>query len=95
MRRILSVVHSVLLENALQHEILEHLKTLSMPFVLAGLRPELNSGLVEAGVLEQIDEVVKEQVTAELPQLIPQYMQDEVARHRKQLEEVQKALHNS
>ncbi|KAI0820993.1 hypothetical protein BC629DRAFT_1587331 [Irpex lacteus] len=68
----------VLLENALQHEIIEHLR-----------------GLIEAGVMEQIDEIVKEQVATEMPRLIPRSLQDEVAHHRRQLEDVQRALHNS
>ncbi len=45
--------------------------------------------------MEQIDEIVKEQVAAEMPRLIPQSLQDEVAHHRRQLEDVQRALHNS
>ncbi|KIP08676.1 hypothetical protein PHLGIDRAFT_126872 [Phlebiopsis gigantea 11061_1 CR5-6] len=68
----------VLLENALQHEIVEHLRS-----------------LIEAGVLEQIDEIVKEKVAEELPRMMPKHLQDEVAYHRKQLAEVQRALHNS
>ncbi|KAI0343513.1 hypothetical protein BDW22DRAFT_1428102 [Trametopsis cervina] len=51
--------------------------------------------LIEAGVMEQIDDIVQEQVAAELPRLIPQSLQDEVANHQRQLEDVQKALHNS
>ena len=51
--------------------------------------------LVEAGVMEQIDDIVKEQVAAEIPRIIPQSLQDEVAHYRKQLEDVQRALHNS
>ena len=45
--------------------------------------------------MEEIDTIVEEQVAAELPRVIPQSLQDEVARHRKQLQEVQRALHNS
>lgn len=51
--------------------------------------------LVEAGVMEEIDEAVKEKVAEELPRMMPKYLQDEVANHRKQLAEVQRALHNS
>ncbi|GJE97303.1 hypothetical protein PsYK624_135190 [Phanerochaete sordida] len=68
----------VLLENALQREIVDHLRT-----------------LIEAGVLEQIDQAVKERVTAELPRVLPRSAQDEVKVYRKQLQEVQRALHNS
>lgn len=57
--------------------------------------PDGGNAIVEAGVLDTIDEVVKEQVKAELPRVIPKSLQDEVAVHRKQLQEVQRALHNS
>ncbi|EKM53586.1 uncharacterized protein PHACADRAFT_198009 [Phanerochaete carnosa HHB-10118-sp] len=67
-----------LLENALQHEIVDHLRT-----------------LIEAGVLDVIDEVVKERIAAELPRVLPRSMQNEIAGYRKQLQEVQRALHNS
>ena len=50
---------------------------------------------VEAGVLEEIDEAVKEKVAEEIPRLMPQHLQNEVASYRKQLQEVQRALHNS
>ena len=50
---------------------------------------------VEAGVLEQIDEAVKERVAAELPRALPRSQQNEVAFYRRQLQEVQRALHNS
>lgn len=46
-------------------------------------------------MLEQIDEAVKERVAAELPRVLPRSQQNEVAFHRMQLQEVQRALHNS
>lgn len=68
----------VLLENALQHEITEHLRA-----------------LIEAGVLEQIDQAVKTRVAAELPNVLPRSLQEEVMFYRKQLQDVQRELHNS
>ncbi|KAI0785869.1 hypothetical protein C8Q75DRAFT_722196 [Abortiporus biennis] len=50
---------------------------------------------VEAGVMEQIDEIVKEQVTEELPKFFPKELQEEVEHYRQELEQVQQALHNS
>ena len=45
--------------------------------------------------MEQIDDLVKQEVEVELGQLRPQPLQDEMAKHRAELEEAQKALHNS
>jgi hypothetical protein len=45
--------------------------------------------------MDQIDDIVHEQVAAELPRIMPQSLQNEVTHYRKQLEEVQRALHNS
>lgn len=85
----------MLLENVLQREIVERLRVISMS--CASISPHNTDGdaIVEAGVLDTIDEVVKEQVKAELPRVIPKSLQDEVSVHRKQLQEVQRALHNS
>ncbi|OBZ65948.1 hypothetical protein A0H81_14187 [Grifola frondosa] len=51
--------------------------------------------IIEKEISDQIDHLVEEQVNLLLPDYIPQELQDEVAGYRKQLEEVQKALHNS
>ncbi|KAH9949262.1 hypothetical protein B0H21DRAFT_145688 [Amylocystis lapponica] len=69
-----------LLQEVLQNDIIEHLRVLSK---------------FEGGVMEQIDQLVEEQVAELLPQYISQELQDEVAYHRQQLDEVQRALHNS
>ncbi|KAH8103533.1 hypothetical protein BXZ70DRAFT_736621 [Cristinia sonorae] len=68
----------ILLQRALQVEIIDHLRQ-----------------VIEAGVLEQIDEQVKEQVGRILPSYFPQDVLDEVEHYRQQLDEVQRALHNS
>ncbi|KAJ3483368.1 hypothetical protein NLI96_g6373 [Meripilus lineatus] len=67
-----------LLEQALQYEIIEHLRT-----------------IIEQGVLDQIDELVKEQVSEQLPTYFPQEIEEELALYRQQLDEVQRAFHNS
>ncbi|KAL4249142.1 hypothetical protein ABKN59_007301 [Abortiporus biennis] len=51
--------------------------------------------LVEAGIMEQIDEIVKEQVAEELPKFFPKELQEEVEHYRQELEQAQQALHNS
>ncbi|CAL1711972.1 unnamed protein product [Somion occarium] len=51
--------------------------------------------LIDAGIMEQIDELVKEQVAAQLPSYFPQELQDELDRHMFELDQVQRALHNS
>ncbi|KAK7691344.1 hypothetical protein QCA50_004739 [Cerrena zonata] len=68
----------VLLQKALEHDVIEHLRT-----------------LVEAGVLKQIDELVKEQVAAQLPSYFPNGLQEQLDRHMLELDEVNRALHNS
>ena len=50
---------------------------------------------VEAGVLNQIDELVKTEVESELSRLRPKSLQDEVKKHQRELEEVEKKLYNS
>ncbi|KAJ3555281.1 hypothetical protein NM688_g2662 [Phlebia brevispora] len=51
--------------------------------------------LIKTGVIEQIDDAVEKEVAVELARLRPQAMQSEVHKHRKELELVQKELHNS
>lgn len=46
-------------------------------------------------MLEEIDEIVRDQVALLLPTYISEQLQAELMDHRKQLDEVQKALHNS
>ncbi|KAI0800404.1 hypothetical protein C8Q74DRAFT_1314011 [Fomes fomentarius] len=53
------------------------------------------TALIEGGIISEIDALVEEQVALQLPEYIPQELQDELRDQRKQLEEVQKALHNS
>lgn len=50
---------------------------------------------MEAGVLKQIDELVKEQVAAQLPSYFPNGLQEQLDRHMLELDEVNRALHNS
>ncbi|KAI0740610.1 hypothetical protein C8Q76DRAFT_197888 [Earliella scabrosa] len=51
--------------------------------------------LIEAGIMEEIDALVEEQVALHLPEYVPQELQEELRAHRKELESVQKELHNS
>lgn len=51
--------------------------------------------VVEAGILKDIDEIVAQQVAQHLPQYMPKALQDELQHHRKQLDSLQKELHNS
>jgi hypothetical protein len=51
--------------------------------------------VVEKAVDEQIDEIVREQVTASLETHIPQRLQDELAEDKRKLDELQRRLHNS
>ncbi|KAI0753518.1 hypothetical protein C8Q80DRAFT_517450 [Daedaleopsis nitida] len=51
--------------------------------------------LVQAGVAEEVDALVAEQVNPLLPHYIPQELLDELREHKEQLEQVQKSLHNS
>lgn len=46
-------------------------------------------------MLEQIDQAVKTRVAAELPNVLPRSLQEEVMFYRKQLQDVQRELHNS
>jgi len=50
---------------------------------------------VEADIEIQIDELVREQVAKYLEKYIPKALQDELADRKRELEEVQRALHNS
>lgn len=50
---------------------------------------------VEAGVTEQIDALVKQEVEGEIAKLCPTGLSDEIRQHRNELEGVQKQLHNS
>jgi hypothetical protein len=50
---------------------------------------------VEEDIDTHIDELVKVQVAKDLDQYIPKTLQDELAERKLQLEEVQRALHNS
>ena len=50
---------------------------------------------VESGVLEQIDAQVKEHVARILPSYFPPELVEEVEGYKQQLDEVQRALHNS
>jgi hypothetical protein len=50
---------------------------------------------VEKEYAEHIDKLVEEQVAACLKTYIPQELQDEVAESKRQLAEIQRALHNS
>ena len=50
---------------------------------------------VEAGILDQIDQIVTEQVKAQLPSYFPEELQIELDRHMMELDEVQRALRNS
>ncbi len=46
--------------------------------------------------MEIIEALVEEEVARYLvPEYIPQHLQDELRQHRKQLEDVQRALHDS
>ena len=45
--------------------------------------------------MEEIDALVEEQVALHLPEYVPQELQEELRAHRKELESVQKELHNS
>ncbi|KAI1784505.1 hypothetical protein LXA43DRAFT_1042017 [Ganoderma leucocontextum] len=51
--------------------------------------------LIHDGILEEIDAIVQEQVALQLPAVIPQNLHDELRDHKKQLEEVQRALYDS
>jgi hypothetical protein len=50
---------------------------------------------VEADIERQIDEMLKQQVAENLERHIPKKLQDELAERKRELEEVQRALHNS
>ncbi|KAI1786619.1 hypothetical protein LXA43DRAFT_897644 [Ganoderma leucocontextum] len=51
--------------------------------------------LIQDGVLEEIDAIVQEEVARQRPAFIPQDLQDELREQKMQLEEVQRALHDS
>ncbi|TCD64386.1 hypothetical protein EIP91_004133 [Steccherinum ochraceum] len=51
--------------------------------------------VIEGGILEQIDREVKEHVAQILPSYFPQDLVEEVETYKQQLDEVQRALHNS
>lgn len=50
---------------------------------------------MEAEIETQIDEMLKEQVAENLERHIPKALQDELAERKQELEDVQRALHNS
>ena len=45
--------------------------------------------------MQDIDALVDQEVTRLLPEYIPQDLQNELREHRRQLDEVEKALYNS
>ncbi|KAI0079824.1 hypothetical protein K474DRAFT_1658640 [Panus rudis PR-1116 ss-1] len=51
--------------------------------------------MIDAGVLEQIDEIVKDQVAAHLPGFFPEEDQQELEACKRELAEAQRQLHNS
>ncbi|KAL1945228.1 hypothetical protein VTO73DRAFT_2079 [Trametes versicolor] len=51
--------------------------------------------IVEAGVLENIDDLVQEQVRAQLPLQLPEALQEEMRSHKEELARLEAELHNS
>ncbi|EIW53956.1 uncharacterized protein TRAVEDRAFT_51694 [Trametes versicolor FP-101664 SS1] len=51
--------------------------------------------IVEAGVLENIDDLVQEQVREQLPLQLPEALQEEMRSHKEELARLEAELHNS
>ncbi|KIJ31269.1 hypothetical protein M422DRAFT_234653 [Sphaerobolus stellatus SS14] len=86
-----------LLKEVLQNEIVEHLRIRGKSTGrLLPTRLILNFGFAVAEhINDQIDDQVREQVEYQLTYHIPATLQEEVADHKRQLEDVKRALHNS
>ena len=88
-----------MLQEVLQHDVIEHLTSIGTwsGDALVELRLIFLRCVhpVESGVLEEIDAIVKEQVQLQLPEITPQKLQEELQANKRQLEELQKSLHNS
>ncbi|PIL32855.1 hypothetical protein GSI_04972 [Ganoderma sinense ZZ0214-1] len=53
------------------------------------------TALIQDGILEEIDAIVQEEVARQCPAFIPQNLQDELRASQRELEKVQRALHDS
>jgi hypothetical protein len=86
----------VLLKEVLQHEIVDHLRGKGMD---DSLRLDqilfLPIILVAEHINDQIEEQVRVQVEEQLTNHIPATLQEQVEDHRRQLDDVKRALHNS
>ncbi|KAI0915342.1 hypothetical protein AcV5_003841 [Taiwanofungus camphoratus] len=89
-----SVQKQLQAQDKKQEEQIEEIKNLLQEVLQNDIVQHLKE-LIEQGILSQIDQLVEEQVALQLPHHIPKELQDELASHRRQLEEVQRALHNS
>ncbi|KAI0800403.1 hypothetical protein C8Q74DRAFT_1236331 [Fomes fomentarius] len=90
-----SLRNDILAQERRQREDLDELQALAKEVIEHELIDHLRS-LVESDVMEMIEALVEEEVARYLvPEYIPQDLQDELRQHRKQLEDVQRALHDS
>lgn len=84
-----------LLKKVLQHEIVDHLRGKGMLDICVLNLNFLSNILVAEHINDQIDEQVRVQVEEELTNHIPATLQEQVDDHKRQLDDVKRALHNS
>lgn len=84
-----------LLKEVLQHEIVDHLRGKGMTDSLQNLIFFTPTIPVAEHINDQIDEQVRAQVEEQLMGHIPATLQEQVEDHKRQLDDVKRALHNS
>ena len=90
-----------LLWQVLQQDVIEHLTAMSRWLCTVGMPYHPAHPIcfviraVQGGVLEEIDAIVHEEVARRRPDFIPQDVQDELRKQQRELEGLQRALHDS